>query len=101
MVTGVYPNQPSISLLLMRSVAAKLSQAIEAKSSASVRAYSWVHSLVRNVLILAAFVVWTIAAFSVTFVVGMVVAGISCTILSWLMKGPTVRETSAPINTRR
>lgn len=89
MVAGVYnqTTQPSLIVLIMRSVISTLSRALESRANATVPVRSRFQGLVRNMLSVAAFTLWTIAAFSYTFMVGMIVAGICCMLCAWQMNG--------------
>lgn len=71
-----------------RSVlAAKLARSAQARSESATRrteSQSWLQSMVRLLLHLGGFACLTLAGFSFNFAIGMVIAGLSCFVFSWL-----------------
>ena len=68
-------------------MAAKLARSAQARSentAGRTETQSWAQPMVRLLLHLGGFVCLTLAGFSFNFTLGMVIAGLSCFVLSWL-----------------
>jgi hypothetical protein len=90
---------PSLSQFLFWKLGKALSKRDKAKTREGTRAYTWVQVIVRLMAQLAGLGSLTLAGFTVNITAGLIVAGISFFILSWLSTGqPSTKDSD---NTRR
>lgn len=93
MTTMDIPARGTFLYWLGNVIAKRGEKAMRARTEAR----TWVQTTVRLVLHLAGFSCLTVAGFSVSFVAGMITAGVCCFLLSWLFTSSSTEN----INQRR
>jgi len=77
-------DNPSISQFLVFKLGKAITKRKEAKSNVATRAHTWVLTTIRLIAHLAGFGCLTFAGFTVSMTAGLIVAGLSFFVLSWL-----------------
>ena len=87
-----YEGVPSLGTFLAMKLTNRISRTRAKEREATPR--TWVQTIVRLVLHLAGFSTLTMAGFTWNMTAGLIVAGLSCFVLSWLMSTSSENETA-------
>jgi hypothetical protein len=87
-----FDSTPSMGDVLLSKLARRLSS----RREKTIAVRSWFQAMVKVLVQLAGFACLTLAGFSVSFTVGMVVAGLSCFTFAWLVPSGASNNTLTP-----
>jgi len=85
-----FESNPSVTQFFAWKIGKALSKRSE-RSKVTSQALNWVQATMRLLLQLSGFGLLTFAGWTVSMTLGLVIAGVSCFVLSWLMATPMQR----------
>lgn len=85
-------GNPSVARFLLWKLGKAMSAKVDAREKVGTRARTWVQSTIRLVLHIAGFGCLTLAGFSWTITAGLIVAGLSFFVMSYLATSSTRTE---------